>query len=208
MDLEPVSTVVAEQTKMVALPSPPAVKPFGFVELLNRLLDFIRNVFEIPVGFTITGPRVVTEGNVVSYTIDIELPTEPDHNFSDGTYVTRFGYWALIDKNGNVVEASDGVEVGKRFTADVTVTISRTGNYVIVGVVTEVRSYYDFDKGAWVNGEEDVVAKEGFNVVAEKRTVEGPPQVEAKGIGWIVSALRYFLLRLFGLVGDTTLFGW
>jgi hypothetical protein len=205
----PVSTeapIPTESTAPVSLKVPssvPQVQSKGITAFITDLLGFIKTVLE-KLPFTITGPSTVEPGEFVNYNIDITVPA-PDHDYTDGTYQTRFGHWALVDSTGKILRESSGDElVGNHFVATANLRIPETGEgeFVFLGVVTEVNSEFDFDTGRWVNGPEVVIAKEGVNIRTKARVLDvvGKPNVVSGGISGVFSFIRDFLGSIFGFV--------
>jgi hypothetical protein len=198
--------VPTETTTPVSLKVPssvPQVQSKGITSFISDLLGFIKTVLE-KLPFTITGPSTVEPGEFVNYNIDITVPA-PDHDYTDGTYQTRFGHWALVDSAGKILRESSGDElVGNHFVATANLRIPETGEgeFVFLGVVTEVNSEFDFDTGRWVNGPEVVIAKEGVNIRTKARVLNivGKPNVVSGGISGVFSFIRDFLGSIFGFV--------
>ena len=73
----------------------------------KRSLQIIGGLF----AMIIFGDRVVEPGESKSNQIEL-LTTNPDHYYQDGTVEVQYAYWALIDKEYNLIDGQkNGIEV-------------------------------------------------------------------------------------------------
>jgi hypothetical protein len=202
----PVETPVETEAVLTPTPTPepvePAtekptgIKPSGIGRFVKDFIEVVKRLISDILPFTITGPVEVSSGQTATYVLEIEGPPL-DHDFTDGTYTTHFGYWALVDGSGNILEEGEPEELTEstyRDTATITVPANKRA-FAIVGVITQVNSV--FKDGSWINGEEVLVAKEAISVENKDVIAEGPPpRPEPKGIFGILSALWSFIKSL------------
>lgn len=139
--------------------------PKGLTNLISDMLEWIKQVFKSVFSLSITGASEVLPGAIEEYSIDLSAEM-PDTDYSDGTFSTQYGYWALIDKDGSIITGqTKGIIVYGEYSTVASVTIPLSvDNHVILGTITQIDSSYDFGNGVWVDGEEYIVTKEAISL--------------------------------------------
>lgn len=173
---------------------PPKPVPRGIGSFVTDFLEVVKRLISDILPFSIVGPAQVTPGQMATYTLEIEAPL-PDHNFADGTYTTEYGYWALVDASGNILQKGAPVEVSTAVYRDTATIIvpSNARAFAIVGIVTKVDAR--LVNGLWVNGDEVLVSKEAVSV-ENKVVAEGPPpRPVPKGLGAFLSSFWDALMK-------------
>ena len=153
-------------------PIPP--QPGGFLSLINRIIDWFKNLFStIFVQQSVIGPQVVEPNTQHTYEIDLSA-TIPDSDWSDGTYEVQYANWALIDSSGNIKQQGNWEQVNGKYVKSVTITTpSDIGDYALLGMITQFNMTYDSSTGQWVTSEEQIINKEAIDLKTEY-TIEEP----------------------------------
>ena len=167
----------------------------------SQLSPAINQYFEEDLSsqaFSIVGASSVTVGTSHTYDIDLTTPA-PDQDYTDGWYETQYGYWAMLDRDQNIIEAGNVVEVFGTYTTTATVTVpDNLGDFVIVSAITQINSYYDFNQNKWIDGEELVMVSEALNLETQV-TIPVKPQPSGLSI-WdkIWASLQSIIDLIFG----------
>ena len=115
--------------------------------------------------YSIVGEGQPLVGSSQTYTIDLSVPTPVDNDYTDKTYAVRWGNWALIDENQNIIEQGDWEEVNQSYHKEVTIIIPDNPNkYVLLGVIVENRAVWNDDTNSWDWQGEEVLSKEALSI--------------------------------------------
>ncbi len=173
------------------IPSPQAISNW-----IDSIIDWIRNLFANIFTFSITGPQTVEPNTQATYTIDLNAQI-PDSDWSDGTYSVQYGNWALIGENSNIKQQGTWEKINGQYSKSVTLTTpSNIGDYILVGIITQIDMNYNFDTGQWTTGEEQIINKEAIDLKT-KYTVEAPEVPLPGGFQKFINDIINFLKNLF-----------
>ena len=183
------------QNVLVEIIEPPTPPSTGFALIIANLWDWLSQIFASLISFTITGASEVTPGTSETYQIHLTAPV-PDSDYSDGTFSTQYGYWAMVDKDGNIIDGETaGVEVDGVYSVTAIVTIpENVNNHVIMATITQIDSTYDFPTSTWIHGTEYVVTKEAISL-STKLPIPTPPL--AGGLSGVLTAIWTWITGLF-----------
>jgi hypothetical protein len=174
---------------------PPTPKPPIWDLIISKILEWLRMLFSF-FKFEIYGERYPTVGSVQTYTINITV-TPPDSDYSDGSYQVQYGSWALLDKNGNIINKGDWEQINGSYYKQITLTIpSNPGDYVIVGLIYQYDMEFNTTTLKWDIVSEGVVSKEAMNLNAK---VIAPPIPKPPDIWQVLKNFWCWLIGLFGL---------
>jgi len=162
------------------IPEPTIPEPSGFSKFINKIKEWIKNLFSNFFIFqSIVGPQTVEPNTQHTYQIDLTAQI-PDSDYTDGTMSYQWGNWALIDSNGNIKQEGIWEEVNGVYTKSVTITTpSDIGNYVLVGLITQYDMNFDINTGQWLTGEEQIVNKEAIDLKSEYSIIS--PEIPIPG---------------------------
>jgi len=178
---------------IITEPSKP--EPTGIMAFLSDLVAWLKQIFSGIFSFTITGPQVVQPGTTHDYQIDLTAAT-PDHDYTDGTYQTQYAYWALISKDGTILQGQTaGVEVNGVYNTIATVDVpAKIDDYIIVATITQIDSNYEPSTSAWVHGEETIITREAIDLKTEAPFIDKPM---ASGVAVLLEMIWEWLTGLF-----------
>lgn len=175
-------------------PTPPVAQ--GMFYFVEEMLSWIKNLISTFILGSITGDELVIPGAIHTYQIDMYVDS-PDHDYKDGTYQTQYAYWALVDKNGNIIEGqTTGVEVNGAYVTSATITVPMSiDQHVLVATITQIDSYYNVASEMWVHGDETILKKEAINLATEAPVIDKPM---AAGLLEVIDEFISWLRGLFG----------
>jgi len=152
---------------------PPEPTPSGFSVWVNKILDWLKNLFKSIFGIqSIVGSKVVEPNTQETYQIDLSAPI-PDSDWSDGSYEVQYANWVLLDKDGNIKQEGTWEKVSGKYTKSVTITTpANIGNFALVGVITQYDLTYDFPNKKWTTSEETIINKEAIDLETKYSVVE------------------------------------
>jgi hypothetical protein len=180
----------------VEIPTPPKPEPNGFQKFILSLINWFKGLFGFGTA-SIIGQASIQPNTQQTYTFNVSALT-PDSDYSDGTYQVQYANWALTDKDGNIKQQGDWEQVNGNYLKSVTITTpSNIGNYVLLGVITQYDLTFNYDTGAWTNGEEKIVNKEAIDLTS-KRSVTTPVNPTAGGFSKFLSSLFSWIKGIFG----------
>ena len=155
---------------------------------------YTKFLFNNPV-LSVFGVSTVQPNTLVNYNVSLKAIGDYDGDYGDGSYMVRYGNWAVIDKDQNIIEQGSWEEVEDWYNKSVSFTSpNNPGSYALLIVITENDASYTNDEWVW-NGE--VVN----NKEAYKFNVRAPNPINVpspKGfIAWLQNIWDWFK----GLIG-------
>ena len=143
-----------------AVPNPTLISKPTWVFLSNyRVLNPYQKLYSI------VGEEQPLVGSSQTYTIDLSVSTPVDDDYTDKTFAVRWGNWALIDENQNIIEQGDWEEVNQNYHKEVTITIpNNPSKYVLLGVIVENKAVWNDDTNSWDWQGEEVLSKEALSI--------------------------------------------
>jgi hypothetical protein len=168
------------------------------------IFDLFRNILNLPVSQTITGPSQFLPGTVQSYQISLST-NQTDSNSADGNFSYQYATWILVGKDGNIVKDSLGKEINGTweevngfYNKQITITTpQKLDEYALIGVISQTNLQYDFATNTWKIASENVVAKEGIYLLTG---LPIPEKVKPTvSLASIVNSIIDFFKRLFNI---------
>jgi hypothetical protein len=183
------------EKKEVSEPENP--KPSGWTSLLGKLIDFLDNLWDKLLKQSIVGETEVESGSTHTYLI--ELSTEkPDSDYSDGFYSIQYSNWALLDKEGNIINQGVWEETNGDYSKSLSLkTPTEKGQYALIGVITQVDGNYNYETGKWEFSEEYILNKEAIDIYTLYSVTE-PENPNPSGFGKFISSILDFFKNIFG----------
>jgi len=134
-----------------------------------------------------------------SATFTINLVTDIDNDYSDGTYEVQWGGWLFTDKDGNIINSQEFERVYGSFSDTVTVKPTEVGEYALVGVILYREQTYDSVTRNWTTGPEEIKVKEAKKLTVE--TTEPPPPPTPGIVAWFTDLMSRAWVWFTGLFG-------
>lgn len=192
------SIVSIKFTSFVEPVSPPTKPtPTGFFGLLQKINDWIQNIFSKLFGLSITGLTNVEPNTMQVYPINMIVPI-PDSDYSDGNISYQYGYWGVVDKNNKTLQSGEILGINGSFITNLTITTpSNPGDYMIIGVVTQSDGVYNYQTKTWTYSQENIINKEAISIL-NKYIVAPPTKPISGGFTQFIQSIIDFFKKLFG----------
>ena len=171
--------------------------PENFTSILNKIIDFIKNIFNI-FKLEVIGASEVSPNTQQTYDVSLNAGTSLDSDHSDGTVAVRYCSVALINRNGDVLEETGFEDCVDSYSKSFTVNLpSKIDNLVVVAVMVESKGNYNVATNEWEWGEYDVIVKDALNVKTKAPAPSFTPEPPSF-IKNFINTILNFLRGLFG----------
>ena len=188
------------QNEVIVAQLPTKPSPSGLDTVLQSLTDWVfkmfSNVKDI-ISFSIIGSEELIAGDTETYNIHLTTNV-PDMDYSDGYYETQYAYWALINKEKNIIMGEKkGLEVFGEYDIIVNITIPNIPNdYILMSTITQINSSYNYNTKKWNNTDEVIVKKEALNL---KTKIPIPDKPQSSGLSDIFTNIADWLKSIFDI---------
>ena len=137
-----------------------------WVDIVSKLWNWLKSIFKF-FGLTIVGETNVTVGSSQTYSISLSA-NMTDSDYSDGSYQLQYGSWALIKNNGDIIKEGIFEKVNGSYNKIITINVpSSPNNYILTAVIYQYNMIYNPITAQWEKISEEVVAKEGINIITK-----------------------------------------
>jgi|GEM_PF-6412357 hypothetical protein len=190
------STSALCYANVVNAPTPP--KSSGFWGFLQNINSWISNLFNKLFGLSITGATNVEPNTQQSYLINMSV-SNPNSDYTTGNISYDYGYWGIVDANNNTLQTGNITGTNGNFIANVTInTPLNPGNYMLIGMVTQINGVYNYQIHSWFFSPEQIINKEAISL-SNKYIIVPPTQPVSGGFSQLIQSIINFFKTLFGI---------